>query len=395
MKKRGLAFCLILLLCLMPASVSFAAEENYDTLANWNLRIHVPDGTVAVLEGSEYYIYAQRAGEIPYVMVRTYRYDDAIALIDDFTAYMQKQYADLTVTADATKKTIGDKSCYEIDYSYTVSGYDVRDRRIVIVADGMAYMFASKEIDSLDRTIGSMLDDVVANCTFLSGTEDNAEPESGLADGYLYSLANGMPKYWLDFTGTVEDNLVLHCYFRSSDPTFYESCFILDLSTAAVTENGLEIVRVYDRHHLDHSDWFSNLTLQFYLDGAVMTVERDEKTLAGGAEDNILTGTYLMKPVGVSIDKEEKRTSLRPAEDGPYQAEELGDWARIFYFRNTGFFPPETSVTENPDGSFTIHLYETVNQDGITHTATSAWYTVDAYGDGKNDITGETVSIMR
>ena len=102
-----------------------------------------------------------------------------------------------------------------------------------------------------------------------------------------------------------------------------------------------------------------------------------------------------MKPVGVSVDRAEKQSSLRPAEDGPYQAEELGDWARIYYFRNTGFFPPESEITVNPDGSFTIHLYEIVDLDGVTHTATSAWYTVDAYGEGKNDITGESVSLMR
>ena len=35
----------------------------------------------AAEEGNEYYIYARRAGEIPYVMVRTYRYEDETELI--------------------------------------------------------------------------------------------------------------------------------------------------------------------------------------------------------------------------------------------------------------------------------------------------------------------------
>ena len=393
MRKTVSILCPVLLLCLMLVSVGCAGEENVDTLTGWNIKIEVPEGATAVLEGNEYYIYAQQAGEIPYVMVRTYRYDNETELIRDFTAYMTGQYADLKVTADATKKTIGDKECYEIDYAYTISGYDVTDRRIVMVVDGTAYMFGSKEIDSLGMTIGSMLDDVVANCTFL--TDAASEQGSGLADGYLYSLTNGMPKYWLDISGVADNKLALHCYFRSGDPTFYESCYFLDLSSAVVTENDLVICRVYDQNGSDCSDCFIGLTLRFYLDGAVMTVERDEKTLSGGAEDNILTGIYAMKPVGVGTDSTGKRNRLRPAEDGPFQADELGEWARIDYFMNNGSFPPIAEVTENQDGTFTVHLFETAESDGETHTVSFARYTVDAYGEGKDDMTKENVSLMR
>ena len=393
MKKTVSMLCSMLLLCLLLVPVGYAEEENIDTLTGWNIKIVVPDGTTAVLEENEYYIYARRAGEIPYVMVRTYRYDDETELIRDFTAYMKEQYADLKVTADAAKKTVGDKECYEIDYAYTVSDYEVRDRRIVIVADGTAYMFGSKEIDSLGRTIGGMLDNVVANCTFLTGTD--SEQESGLAGGYLYSLTNGMPKYWLDISGTAGNKLTLHCYFRSGDPTFYESCYDLDLSSAVITENALEIYRVYDQNGSDCSNCFNSLTLQFYLDGAVMTVERDEKTLTGGAEDNILTGSYAMKPVGVVADSTGKQSRLRPAKDGPFQADELGEWARIYYFMNTGFFPSIAEVTENQDGTFTIHLFETAESNGGEHTVSYALYTVDAYGEGKDDIAKENVSLMR
>ena len=125
-----------------------------------------------------------------------------------------------------------------------------------------------------------------------------------------------------------------------------------------------------------------------------MTVDRDERTLAGGGEDNILTGTYVMLPVGVHVDPVTRRTSLRPQSDGPYSPEELADWAQIHYFCTSGFFPPEADVTSNPNGTFTIHLYEIVDLDGMKHTATSAWYTVDAYGVGRNDITEEPVSLF-
>ena len=64
--------------------------------------------------------------------------------------------------------------------------------------------------------------------------------------------------------------------------------------------------------------------------------------------------------------------------------------------RNFNFEPPETALTDNGDGTYTIHLYELVTLDqGEPHTATSAWYTVDAYGVGINDITGQLVQLAQ
>ena len=393
MKKSLSALCFILLFCVLLPTAGYTEGQDSDTLTDWNLKITVPDGATAVLNGSEYYIYAQQAGSIPYVMVRTYSYDDAETFLSIFTEYMQEQYSDLKITADTAEKIIGDKKCFEIDYTYKVSGYDVRDRRIVIAVGGKMYMFSSKEIEELGMTLGDMLEDVVANCEFLS--ESETSQGSGLADGYLYCQENGMPKYWLDLTEIGEDILILHCWFRSGDPVFYEKSFVLDLTSAEVSENGLKIRQVHDMQDFDYSDRFRDLTLQFYLDGAVMIVERDEKTLAGGSEDNILTGSYAMRPVGVSADSPENERHLRPAADGPYQPEEIAIWAQFYYFRNTGFFPPEAETIINPDGTFTVHLYETVDLDGEKHTATSAWYTVDVFGEGKNDLTEENVFLMQ
>ena len=39
---------------------------------------------------------------------------------------------------------------------------------------------------------------------------------------------------------------------------------------------------------------------------------------------------------------------------------------------------PEAEIEENPDGTVTIHLFETVDDgDGQSHTATWDWYTID------------------
>lgn len=392
--KKLIPFFAILMIAFLFIPVC-SAEDNSDLIAEWNLRVSVPENTYAVLEGNEYYIYAQQEGSIPYVMITTYSFDSAEDFIPAFTEYMQNQYKDLVVTSDAKEKQIGEKQCYEIDYSYTVSGYEVKDRRIVAAVDGITYMFASKEVEELDMTIGDLLENVVAECEFLPAGK---EIQDELAvPGLLYCKEDGMPKYWLDFTGIMTDNLVLHCYFRSSDPTFYESVFIPDLSTADITETDIVIHNVYDEYGFDRSDWFKSFIIRFYEDSAEMIVERDESTLAGGAEDNILTGSYEMFPVGVSFRTEgdQLKTFMRPVKEGPYSVEDLCHWSQIWYFTRSGFFPPEAEATENEDGTFTVQLYEIVTNEGITHTATSAWLTLDENGSGVNDITGETVSLKK
>ena len=110
------------------------------------------------------------------------------------------------------------------------------------------------------------------------------EEEDTLADAYLYCQEDGMPKYWLDFTGAMADDLVLHAYFRSSDPTFYESWFILDLDTADIYDDMIEIHNVYDEFGFDRSDWFESFTLLLVGDDILLDVDRDERTLAGGTD---------------------------------------------------------------------------------------------------------------
>ncbi len=169
---------LISMLILISASPICRAADNWDSIADWNIRIRVPDGKTAVLEEQEYYIFAGNEGSIPYVMLRTYSYDDAGEFIADFTEYMRQNYSDLSVVSPAEQKTVGNKLCYEIDYGYTIQGYYARDRRMVITRDGVTYMFCSKEIDSLGMTVDGMLEDVVAGCEFLTAGADTDPGES-------------------------------------------------------------------------------------------------------------------------------------------------------------------------------------------------------------------------
>lgn len=76
----------------------------------------------------------------------------------------------------------------------------------------------------------------------------------------------------------------------------------------------------------------------------------------------------------------------------PYQISELIALSRCYYEQRNGYLPPEVEWQENEDGTFLIKLYENVKDDEDTwHTATSAIYTVDAYGKGKEEIMFEDV----
>lgn len=88
-----------------------------------------------------------------------------------------------------------------------------------------------------------------------------------------------------------------------------------------------------------------------------------------------------------SMDNEGKTDALKP-----YQVSELIALSRWYYNQRNGHLPPEVEWQENEDGTFLIKLYEFVKDDeGIGHTATSAIYTVDTYGKGKEEIMLEDV----
>ena len=68
--------------------------------------------------------------------------------------------------------------------------------------------------------------------------------------------------------------------------------------------------------------------------------------------------------------------------------------AKAYYEKSSGFLPPEATCTANDDNTYTIQLYEIVDDgDGAYHTATSAWYTVDKSGSGTDDILGTSIQL--
>ena len=295
-----------------------------------------------------------------------------------------------------------------------------------------------------------------------------------ISGAYVYE-EGGMPKYWLDFTGSVADNVVLHCFFQTD--SWYETYYVLDFksSVPGSHQDTYRIETVWDAKGNDVSNWFKTVSLTIQEDCVRLYIERDDKTLAGGPSSTILTGLYEMTPTvaGVvyeaysdsklqtwvllnkdyaelhfadgtewhlqaeSIDDHTKKAvkiissdntdiAFEAAEisyeqglilltlkgtgeySGVYTLEpraflqrdteseaELKRMAQMHYKRISGFYPPEADVEDNGDGTYTVHLYEIVsNGDGTYHTATSAWYTVNASGVGVHDLFGYAVNLI-
>lgn len=91
---------------------------------------------------------------------------------------------------------------------------------------------------------------------------------------------------------------------------------------------------------------------------------------------------------GTQTEKAEKRGC--PA--GTLSERGTGGYGRAYYLKENNYLAPEVECLKNDDGTTTLHLYEIVKDDDeSSHTATSAWYTVDEYGKGEDDIMGNKV----
>jgi hypothetical protein len=215
----------------------------------------------------------------------------------------------------------------------------------------------------------------------VSGSGSFRKDESDkLAGAYEYHLEDGTMKYWLDLGG---DDLKLHCMFRSGDPEYHEEVYQLPLDNAYAYRDTVIFNMVRNEEGHDITAQFALLSVTFKNGKAVLSAVRDEKSLAGGADSSILTGCYEME-----------------ARDGAAEGKSLPlilcRMAQGYYSRAYNYYPPLADYTANEEGTYTIHLYETVDEgDTPAHTATSAWYVVDAGGVGQDEILGIPVNIRR
>ncbi len=217
--------------------------------------------------------------------------------------------------------------------------------------------------------------------------------------GYAYREENGQVKYALDTT----DGVRLYCYFQSGSPDVEEVIYDLTLAGEGAST---DVTRIVQEQGADLTDSFSKCHLAFYPDRVVLSVERKESMLAGGESENLMTGEYTFVPSDWKPEqKMEEQTENDSAGSGdaqvqtadfmaPYENRELVALARAFYQKENHFLAPEGACTDNGDGTTTIQLYEKVQIDADTwHTATSAWYTVDACGRGRDDVMETEVTL--
>ena len=141
------------------AAPSTAASNSSDVIALDDLGISViPSEYVAIQQEDGFvYIYNQEKDCIPYVIVGYYDMaaDD---FASQFTQYMRESYEDLQVTSPEAAVTLGNREYTYIQYSYSVSGYAVRDSRLFFTENGRTYMFGAKEIPELSLYVGSNLE---------------------------------------------------------------------------------------------------------------------------------------------------------------------------------------------------------------------------------------------
>ena len=152
------------------AAPSTAASSSSDVIALDDLGISVtPSEYVAIQQEDGFvYIYNQEKDCIPYVIVGYYDMT-AADFASQFTQYMRESYEDLQVTSPEAAVTLGNREYTYIQYSYSVSGYAVRDSRLFFTENGRTYMFGAKEIPELSLYVGSNLEKTAGSFAYLAG----------------------------------------------------------------------------------------------------------------------------------------------------------------------------------------------------------------------------------
>ena len=153
-------------------SDSFAGSQDAVALDDLGISI-IPSEYVSIRQEDDFvYIYTKETGCIPYVIVGCY---DSAAddFASQFTQYMAQQYSDLQVTAPETTVTLGEREYAFVQYSYTVSGYKVRDSRLFNAANGKTYMFGAKEVPELSLYTGSSLEEIAGSFAYLAGGDSD------------------------------------------------------------------------------------------------------------------------------------------------------------------------------------------------------------------------------
>ena len=166
-------------------------DMEYDTLADWDIMVPVPEGVTAVFSSDGYTLYPTDEQSIPYVRVNSYSgYSDEEELIDDLFDVMAADHDDLEILYGPEYVDAEGREYCEVVFEYDVQGYPVTDTRLITMAGGRAYMFTAKEVSELELYVDDLLEVVVLGSIFLGedgGDIDvTVEEPQELAENELY-----------------------------------------------------------------------------------------------------------------------------------------------------------------------------------------------------------------
>ena len=148
-------------------------DMDYDTLADWDIMVPVPDGVTAVFSSDGYTLYPTDEESIPYVRVNSYSgYSNEEELVEDLFDVMQADHDDLELLYGPEYVDADDREFCEIVFEYDVQGYPVTDTRLVVMNGGRAYMFTCKEVSELELYADDLLEIVALGSIFLGDEDD-------------------------------------------------------------------------------------------------------------------------------------------------------------------------------------------------------------------------------
>jgi len=164
----------------LDTAAGIASEDSdteYDTLADWAIKVPVPEGVTAVYDADGYTLYITDDESIPYVRINSYGgYSSKEELADDLIRIMGEEHEDLSVLTGPDPIEIGGRECLDVVFEYGVQGYTVQDIRIITEAGSRTYMFTAKEVRELELYANGMLQLVVTGSIYLD--EDTPEIET-------------------------------------------------------------------------------------------------------------------------------------------------------------------------------------------------------------------------
>lgn len=255
----------------------------------------------------------------------------------------------------------------------------------------------------LDTSYANNMEYAVLTATDLSGTvrwtyTSDYYPAAQLSHfalvmndhGGIYLVEDGAIKAFDFYTGNVKwtnpdfkGSPAKGCYaFSSSDKLYIAGYLGPDLFV--VDKDGSTICRVDEL--LPGSYWPVSMTFEGGAsDNMTIHYESDGRDFTFNVLD------YFNRRDGLDASGGSSSGSAAAG----YTAEELCVMAQSYYDRHNGYYPPLADVDSYDAASdtYTIHLYEFVQDEMGGHTATSAWYQVNSQGIGTDVIFGTAVDL--